>query len=401
MDMLDIKKRVPKSETQNRIVQLQRQLTHQQIDGALIIQNSDLYYFSGTIQQAYLYVPQWGDPLLIVRKNLLEAQSESSIENIVPLKSPKEVLDLIKAHGHDLPRIMGMELDVLPTNLFFHFQKLFDQIKIKDISHDIRILRSVKSAYEIDIIEKTTRLSEKVTASVPDFLREGMTEMELAGLVEAEARKFGHPGIVRMRMWNGEVFFGHLLAGPSAAVPSYLESPTGGLGPNPAVAQGASMTKIGRHQPIMLDYAFVLNGYISDNARIFAIGDLPEDLIKTHQAMLSIHETVKNAARPGVSSGELYDLAWEQAHDLNCQDVFMGCDDQRVRFVGHGVGLEIDEYPFIAQGQSLPLKEGMVIALEPKAIIPGKGVVGIENTHVVTQDGLRQLTTLEEQICVV
>ena len=79
----------------------------------------------------------------------------------------------------------------------------------------------------------------------------------------------------------------------------------------------------------------------------------------------------------------------------------MGCDDQRVRFVGHGVGLEIDEYPFIAQGQSLLLKEGMVIALEPKAIIPGKGVVGIENTHVVTQDGLRQLTTLEEQICIV
>jgi Xaa-Pro aminopeptidase len=296
---------------------------------------------------------------------------------------------------------MGMELDVLPTNLFLNFQKLFDQIKIKDISNDIRNLRSVKSAYEIDIIEKATQLSEKVAARVPDFLREGMTEMELAGLVEAEARKFGHPGIVRMRMWGGEVFFGHLLAGPSAAVPSYLESPTGGLGPNPAVAQGASMTKIGRHQPILLDYAFVLNGYISDNARIFAIGDLPEDLIKTHQAMLSIQETVKNAARPGVSSGELYDLAWEQAHALNCQDVFMGCDNQRVRFVGHGVGLEIDEYPFIAQGQSLPLKEGMVIALEPKAIIPGKGVVGIENTHVVTQDGLRQLTTLEEQICIV
>jgi Xaa-Pro aminopeptidase len=161
------------------------------------------------------------------------------------------------------------------------------------------------------------------------------------------------------------------------------------------------MTKIGRSQPVMLDYAFVLNGYISDNARIFSIGDLPEDLIKTHQAMLSIQTAVKDAARPGVLSGELYDLAWEQAHALNCQDVFMGCDDPRVRFVGHGVGLEIDEYPFLAQGQSLPLKEGMIIALEPKAIIPGKGVVGIENTHVVTQDGLRQLTTLEEQICIV
>jgi Xaa-Pro aminopeptidase len=399
--MIDLKERVPKSETQNRIVQLQKKLTHQQIDGALIIQNSDLYYFSGTIQQAYLYVPQQGKPLLMVRKNLLEAKSESSIENIVPLKSPKAVLDNIKENGHHLPRFMGMELDVLPANLFFQFQKLFEQIKIKDISNDIRILRSVKSAYEIDIIEQATRLSERVTASVPNLLREGMTELELAGLVEAEARKLGHQGIVRMRKWGGEIFYGHLLAGSSAAVPSYMESPTGGRGPNPAVAQGASMAKIGRYQPIMLDYAFVFNGYISDNARIFAIGDLPEDLIKTHQAMLSIQETVIKAARPGVLSGELYDLAWEQAHALNCQDVFMGCDDQRVRFVGHGVGLEIDEYPFLAQGQSMPLEKGMVIALEPKAIIPGKGVVGIENTHVVTQDGLRQLSTLEEQIYIV
>ena len=399
--MINSKNRIPESETQNRIVQLQKQLAHQEIDGALIIQNTDLYYFSGTIQQAYLYVPQHGDPLLMVRNNLHEAQLESSVENISPLKSPKEVPDLIKAHGHDLPRVIGMELDVLPANIFFHFQKIFDQIKIEDISNDIRLLRSVKSVYEIDIIEQATRLSERLTASVPELLREGMTELELAGLVEAEARRLGHQGIVRMRKWGGEIFYGHLLSGASAAVPSYLESPTGGQGPNPAVAQGASMAKIGRHQPIIVDYAFVYNGYISDNARIFAIGDLPEDLINAHQAMLSIQETVKKAARPGVSSGALYDLALEKARALNCQDIFMGCDDQRVRFVGHGVGLEIDEYPFLAQGQSLPLKKGMVIALEPKAIIPGKGVVGVENTHVVTQDGLRQLSTLDDQIYIV
>jgi Xaa-Pro aminopeptidase len=399
--MPDIEASVPVSEIENRIAQFQERLVKNQIDGALILQNTDLYYFSGTIQQAHLYIPQQGDPLLMVRKHLSRARAESSIEQIVPIKSPKQLLDLIKQHGHDLPRTLGLELDVLPVNLYFKYQKLFDGHKITDISYEIRMLRSVKSPYEIGITEQAARLSDEVAASVPDFLREEMTELELAGLVEAKARKLGHQGIVRMRMWGGEMFYGHLLAGPSAAVPSYLASPTGGVGANPAVAQGAGMTKICRHQPILVDYVFALNGYISDHTRIFAMGDLPAEMLKTHESMLAIQEAVKKAARPGVSSGELYELAWEQARALNCQDVFMGFDEQRIRFVGHGIGLELDEYPFLAKGQSLPLAEGMIIALEPKAIIPGKGVVGIENTHVVTSDGLKQLTRLEEQIHIV
>jgi Xaa-Pro aminopeptidase len=398
IDMLAINESVPISEIKNRIARFQKQLMENQVDGALILQNTDLYYFSGTIQQGHLYIPQQGNPLLMVRKHLARAETESPIEDIVPLRSPKQVLNLIRAHGHDLPRSIGLELDVLPANLFFRYQQLFSDLIVKDISHAVRMVRSVKSAYEINIIRQAARLSDKVAESVSEFLREGMTELELAGLVEARARKLGHQGIVRMRMWGGEMFYGHLLAGPSAAVPSYLASPTGGIGANPAVAQGAGMTKIERHQPILVDYVFALNGYISDHTRIFAIGDLPQDLIRTHQSMLTIQETVKMAARPGVPSGELYDLAWKQARALNCQDVFMGSDDQRIRFVGHGVGLEIDEYPFLAQGQTLPLEEGMIIALEPKAIMPGRGVVGIENTHVVTQDGLKQLTRLDEQI---
>jgi Xaa-Pro aminopeptidase len=401
MAMLDFKKQVPKSEIQNRIAQLQKILMHRQIDGALILQNTDLYYFSGTIQLSHLYIPQQGDPLLMVRKHLRRAEAESAIENIIPLKSTKDVLRLIKQYGHDRPCCIGMELDVMPANLYFLYQKLFDQIIIKDISDDIRLLRSIKSAYEIDIIQHATQLSDKVAACVPDFLHEGMTELELAGLVEAEARRLGHQGILRMRMWGGEMFYGHLMAGSSAAVPSYMASPTGGIGPNPAVAQGASMVKIGRHQPVILDYAFAWRGYISDNARIFALGDLPEELMHAHHAMLEIQDAVKKAAKPGAVSGELYELAWELARALNYQDVFMGCDDQRVRFVGHGVGLEIDEYPFLAQGQSLSLKEGMVFALEPKAIIAGKGVVGIENTHVVTSEGLKQLSAFDEQIQII
>jgi Xaa-Pro aminopeptidase len=76
----------------------------------------------------------------------------------------------------------------------------------------------------------------------------------------------------------------------------------------------------------------------------------------------------------------------------------MGAEKERIRFVGHGIGLELDEYPFLAQGQRLKLQKNMVIALEPKLVFPGKGVVGIENTHVVRENGLERLTNYQDEI---
>ena len=228
-----------------------------------------------------------------------------------------------------------------------------------------------------------------------------MTEIELAGRIEAEARRMGHQGIVRMRLWGSELFYGHLLSGPSGAVPSFLASPTGGNGVSPAVAQSAGFRPIRRHEPVLVDYVFVYRGYISDHARIFAIGRLPDELVQAHRAMLDLQDRIKIAAKPGVVSGSMYDLGLDFAKTLGYSDHFMGVGAERIRFVGHGVGLELDEFPFLNAGQRLELQEGMVIALEPKVIFPGKGVVGIENTHVVAKDGLEQLGKYPDEITVV
>ena len=228
-----------------------------------------------------------------------------------------------------------------------------------------------------------------------------MTELELAGQVEAEARKLGHQGVVRMRLWGSEMFYGHLMAGPSGAVPSFLSSPTGGTGASPAVAQGAGFRPMQRHEPILVDYVFALNGYYSDHTRIFSIGELPDDLVAAHAAMLDIQAIIKDAARPGVKSGDIYEIALERIRQLGYAENFMGVGKERIRFVGHGIGVELDEYPFLAAGQSLELQAGMTLALEPKLIFPEKGVVGIENTHRVTDKGLEQFGRFQDEITVV
>jgi Xaa-Pro aminopeptidase len=143
-----------------------------------------------------------------------------------------------------------------------------------------------------------------------------------------------------------------------------------------------------------------LHGYISDHTRILALASLPEDLLAAHAAMLDIQSQIKAFARPGVTAGDVYDLGIRLAEEAGYGEYFMGAETNRIKFIGHGVGLELDEYPFLAQGQAMALVENMVIALEPKLIFPGRGVVGIENTHVVTPGGLKQLGRYPDEITI-
>ena len=391
----------PKAELDQRINKLQQRLRQNSIDAALILQRVDLFYFSGTFQQGSLYIPVDGEPILMVNKNTERARAESFLDTIVHLASPKRIPDIIKGKGYSLPGTLGLELDVLPTNMYLNYQKLFNGTDIKDISLAIRLQRAVKSSYELDIMRKAAERSDLVAEWVPDILREGITELELAGLIEAEARRLGHQGVIRMRLWGSEMFYGHLLSGPTGAVPSYLSSPTGGTGASPAIGQGPSYKTIQRHEPVMVDYMFAYNGYLSDHTRIYSLGALPQELLEAHAAMLQVQQMIKKVARPGLASGEIYDQALAKTRELGYEDHFMGAGGERVRFVGHGIGLEVDEFPFLAAGQKFELQPGMTIALEPKLIFPGKGVVGIENTHVVTEDGLEQFGEFTDEIIIV
>ena len=391
----------PKAELEQRILNLQKYLINKNIDGALILQLVDLFYFTGTIQQAHLYVPANGQPVLMVRKNFDRARAESSIERILQLDRTSHIPDIIKANGHPLPATLGLELDVLPTNLFFSYRDIFENSEIVDISQAIRLIRAVKSPYEIGIMRRAAELADQVADWVPNILCEGMSELELAGKIEAESRRLGHQGVLRMRLWGSEMFYGHLLSGATGAVPSYLASPTGGVGASPAVAQGPGFKTIQRHEPVLVDYIFSYNGYLSDHTRIFSLGSLPTDLEDAHAAMLDVQQLVKKIAKPGVKTGDIYHRAVERTKVLGYTDHFMGFGKERVRFIAHGIGIEVDEYPFLASGQQLELQAGMTIALEPKLIFPGRGVVGIENTHVVTEDGLEQLGRFPEDIIVV
>ncbi|MBC2705644.1 Xaa-Pro peptidase family protein [Desulfobacula sp.] len=398
--MVQYDQSTPEKELQSRIIGFQERLEKCHVDGALILQKADMFYYSGTAQQGWLYIPNHGEPLLMVFKEFHRAKEESELKQVVSLVSPKEIPETMATFGYSIPKNLGLELDVLASNQYLLFQKIFSDSNIIDISFHIRMQRAVKSDYEIDLMREASHMADKVAARVPDLIKEGMAEIEFAGLVEAYARSLGHQGLIRMRMWDNDLFYGHIMSGPGAAIPSCFASPTGGKGVNPSIAQGPGFNTIKRNEPILVDYVFALNGYISDHTRIFSLGDLPDDLLSAHDVMLEIQEMVIKTATPGSITGDLYDMMMSMAEDRGYKDYFMGAGNRRIRFTGHGIGLELDEFPFIAKGQKLSLEKGMMIALEPKAVFPGIGVVGIENSFLVTDNGLESLTTFSDKITI-
>lgn len=391
--MIQFEQSLPVAEQQSRIAALQKKLTQNTVDGVLILQKTDLFYYSGTAQQGWLYIPESGEPLLMVFKDYERARQESGLARVVSLVSPKEIPETLLEFGYAMPKTLGLELDVLPANQYFLFQKIFIHSQLMDISFHIRMQRAVKSDYEIILMRKASQMADKLAAKVREIIQEGMTEIEFAGMLEAYARRLGHQGLIRMRMWDNDLFYGHIMAGPGAAVPSCFASPTGGMGVNPSIGQGPGFNIFKKNQPILVDYVFCLNGYLSDHTRIYSFGNLPDDLLRAHDAMLEIQETIKKRAVPGSVTGQLYEMMMAKAQAHGYTENFMGTGDKKIRFTGHGLGLELDEFPFIAKGQTLPLEKGMMIALEPKVVFPDKGVVGIENSLLVTDNGLESLTT--------
>ena len=385
----------PKSELDQRVARLQESLRQKGIDGAVIVQNADLFYFAGTIQRSHLFIPSEGQPVLLVKKTLERAKKESQLDNIVSVDSLKEIGPILQSYGYGPFNTLGFELDVLPANQYLRYQKLFEPAEIIDVSPLIRAVRMVKSLYEIEILRDVAQLHQDVYSFVKDNLREGITELELSAMVAAFSRQKGHPGIMRVRGFNEDLFYIHLLSGNNTD-PSYFDGSVGGKGVGPAFAQGSCNKLIGKNEPVLVDFDFIYDGYMLDQTRVFCIGKLPDHLAEAHATAVDILKELEKMAKPGVACDKLYDRAMQLAGDSPFKKHFLGFPDP-VSFIGHGMGIELDELPVIAPGFNIPLEEGMVFALEPKFVFPD-GAVGVENSYLVTKDGLETLTVFDEGI---
>ncbi len=377
------------SEIEQRIVRFQQALSRAELDAALVVEASGLVYLTGVMADAHLLVPANGAPVLLVRRSLERVHADSPIEDVRSFHSFKDLPPLIAELG--IARL-GLELDVLPAARYLRYRDLLPGLDLVDVADVLASVRAIKSTWEIQQIATAAEQIAAAFAIAPTLVATCSTDRAVQIEIEHCMRKAGHQGPVRFRGLNGQMFFGAVLAGPDGAVTPWSDTPLGGPGPSAAVGKGPGGWEIRDGDAVTVDLVAGWEGYVADATRTFFRGTPHPLLAEALAVCQAILIELEALMVPGIPAEQLYLRGLELATEAGFGENWMGHGASRVRFVGHGIGLEINERPFLAQGFSDPLVAGNVIAVEPKLVFPGLGAVGWENSYVVHDGDVQQLT---------
>lgn len=362
------------------------------IDAALIACNVNLLYTYGEIVSGYLYLPLHSPALLFVKR-----PNNISGEHIFSIRNPEQIIDLLKENGLPMPAKLMLEGNELSYAEYMRLSALFPEAEVVNGTSIIREARSIKTSMEIEFFRRSGKLHAKAYSKIPEVYRPGMTDRELSIEVERLMRLEGCLGIFRIFGRSMEIFMGSVLTGDNAAAPSPYDFALGGEGLDPSLPVGMNGTRLKEGQSVMVDIGGNFYGYMCDMSRVFSIGKLSNEAYAAHQVCLEVQEKIASVAAPGVPCEDLYNMAIDIVTRAGFADRFMGIS-QQARFIGHGIGLEINEAPVLAPRMKQELQPGMVFALEPKIVLPQVGPVGIENSWFVTESGIEKLTVCNEDI---
>jgi Xaa-Pro aminopeptidase len=388
--------RVPEEELKRRQDSVRRHLqaVAPEAGGILVFSRLNIYYLTGTYGQGVLWLPLSGEPVLLIRKGVNRARLEAGIKHILPFKSYSELPGLCADAGSPFTPTLAAVMAGLTWQLGTMLAAKLKDYAIVPGDHAVALAKMVKSEFELDILRRCGEKHHRCLHDIlPTMIRPGMTERDIAHKAWEAFFSQGHMGILRMQAHDEEAFLGHVSAGDSGNYPSGFNGPLGLRGEHPASALMGNVNKIWEPgEPLMLDIGFQLEGYHTDKTQAYFAGaeaSIPDDVRLAHDFCIELQDWLCATAKPGVTPEELYLHCLDEAERRGYAEGFMGLDENQVPFVGHGIGLTIDEFPPIAKGFTQPLEQGMVLALEPKQGIRGVSMVGVENTFEITADGCR------------
>ncbi|MCK9150699.1 M24 family metallopeptidase [Methanobacterium alcaliphilum] len=377
--------KVPSSELKSRLRRFKKHMDfhHSQWEMVVIFSKINQYYFTGTMQDGMLIIPQNGEATFWVRRSYERAVDESLFDNINPMKSFRD------AKYDELPETVYLETEVVPLALYHRFSRQFPFKNVKSVDRDISTVRSIKSEYELSLMRESGKIHAHVLEDlVPEILKEGISEADLASELFSVMMKEGHHGVARFGMFDTEMVLGHVCFGESSIYPTYFDGASGNYGLSPAVPLiGSRENKLKKGDLVYIDIGSGVDGYHTDKSTTYMFAEkLPDHAVEAHYKCVDVQNQIAEMLKPGAIPSEIYDSIMGSLDDEFLEN-FMGFGKRTVKFLGHGIGLLIDELPVLAHGFNEPLEKGMVFAVEPKKGIKGIGMVGIENTFIVTPKG--------------
>lgn len=364
--------------------------TYPDWDTAVIVSRINQYYFTGTMQDGMLVIQRDGSVSYYVRRSFERARNESPLNEIYKMNSYRDAAESL---GRDLGNAF-FETEVITVGMIGRLKKYFNIAEFNSLDKVVLSLRSIKSPYELGWMERSGKQHQDLLENVvPGLLKEGMSEADFAGEIYQKMVMHGYHGVSRFSMFQTEMIAGQMGFGESSLYPTSFDGPGGSYGMSAAVPLlGSRERKLKKGDLVFVDLGFGMNGYHSDKTQVYSFGGEPaDDVLKAHRACIEVQSRLAEMLKTGAIPSEIYNTVMGELPDELERD-FMGFGDRKVTFLGHGVGLHIDEPPVIANGFDLPLEENMVIALEPKKGIAGVGMVGVEDTYVVSPDGGRCIT---------
>lgn len=379
----------PDKEYRLRLDCIRHHMQQSATEAILLNYNADIYHLIGRVYDGYVYIPLKGMPIFFVRRPVgLEG------DGIVYIHKPEEITSSI---GMSAPDSIGLELDVLPYSAVTRLAKVFPGSELKNASAIMRGVRAVKPPLALDMLRESGAKQTWVYKRIPGLFKEGMSDYDIQVAIEHLSRMHGCLGQFRICGNSMELYMGNILAGANADTPSPYDFAMGGAGMNHSLPVGANGTLITPGTTLMVDINGNYNGYMTDMTRVFSLGDIDPLALNAHQCSIDIHRALCDMMRPGIQAKSLWEKADSIVEAAGLKPYYMG-HRQHAGFIGHGVGIEINELPVIAPRSRDILQEYNVIALEPKFVIPQVGAVGIENTYIVHADRAECITTAPEEI---
>jgi len=365
--------------------------------GLLVFSRLNIYFLSGTFVGGVFWLPIEGDPVLLCRRGLDRARLESPLANILTFRSFRDLPGLLAQAGSPLAGTAAAEMGGITWALGRTLAEHLAPAQVVPGDRALGLARAVKSSWELELMREAGRKHDRcMSENLPALIAPGMTEREIAHRAWEVLFAAGHQGQLRMENYGEEIFLGHVAAGENANFPSVYNGPVGLRGEHPASPHmGHAAKRWERGEPLVCDFGFVLDGYHTDKTQVYWPGrreEIPAHAAAAHAFCVDVQSWLAERLLPGSIPSKLAEHCFSWAEREGWAEGFMALGGNKVRFLGHGIGLAIDEYPVIAKGFDAPLEEGMTLALEPKLGIPGFGMVGVENTFEVTSGGGRCLS---------
>jgi Xaa-Pro aminopeptidase len=353
------------------------------------------------MQKGILFVPAEGEAVFFIRRSFERAEKETPLKRLVHLARLNGLSDHLKDLQYDVTRL-GIDESAVTISMFKRLSQVFFKSSFTNVSFIVAMIRAVKSDYEVGLIREAGNRHEKLYDDIPGMIQEGMTEWDLASRIQGNMLNLGFTGVCRLADPNTELFAGAVNFGVSGNYPTAFVGPVGMVGQSAAFPFFGGHKQLMRGEPIFIDTGFSCEGYYTDKTRIFSLGQVQQEAQDAHKTCLDIQEAVRSRLKPGTLPSEIYEEVYQkEVVSRGFEENFMGFGSNQVRFLGHGIGLVVDEFPAIARKVKVPLKKNMVIAVEPKKGLEGIGLVGIENTFLVTDVGGEKLTPGEDAITIV